>query len=172
MRHNLFGTKYFGMSEIEFRELTQVNRDELLEILNEDLLREHLIDHEYFDARSLNEWLKIKVKTDSLPGCRVRLIYIGGVLAGWCGIQPDDKGVELAIVISQQFWGVGVSIFKTMIAWAKELGHKEILCHLLDSRPSYKVLKRVAKKVHKTELLGRCFTTYCIEVDRFAGSKL
>ncbi|WP_444907666.1 N-acetyltransferase [Microbulbifer sp. SSSA008] len=149
-----------------------MNRDELLAVLNKDSLREHLIKHEYFDDQSLNEWIKFKLEVDSLTGCRVRLIYIGGVLAGWCGLQPDDSGFEMAVVISQQFWGSGLSVFKTMIGWAKELGHKEIVCHLLDSRPEYRALKRISKTVHKAELLGRCFTTYCIELDKYVQSKL
>ncbi|NER84389.1 MAG: GNAT family N-acetyltransferase [Leptolyngbya sp. SIO1D8] len=156
------------MSKIEFMDFNHVNPEDLLAILNEQKLREHLIDHAYFDAISLKEWIDVKVKIDSLPGCRVRAIYIGGALAGWCGIQPDDKGFELAIVISQKFWGSGISIFKTLMNWAKEFGHKEILFHLLESRPEYKALKKMATKVHKTQLLGRCFTTYYIAVDNGA----
>jgi len=87
-------------------------------------------------------------------------------LAGWCGIQPDNNGFELAIVISQRFWGCGLSIFSTLMCWAKELKHKEVLFHLLDSRREYKMLSKMANKVHSTQLLGRCFTTYYFLVDK------
>ncbi len=76
-----------------------------------------------------------KIQTGALSGCRIRAIYIDGKLAGWYGIQPDDNGFELAIVLSEKFWGFGITIFKIMMCWAKELGHKEIVFHLLDSRP-------------------------------------
>jgi len=126
------------MNEIEFIHFDKVNPEDFLPVVNEQALRKHLIDHASFDLISLREWMKEKAQTESLSGCRVRAIYIDGRLAGWCGIQPDDNGFELAIVISEKFWGFGISIFKTVMGWAKELGHKEILFHLLDSRPEYK----------------------------------
>jgi hypothetical protein len=152
------------MSEIEYVCFNEVNPEEFLEILNEDSLRTHLIDHPYFDSVSLQEWMKDKISIDANDGCLVRAVLIGGVLAGWCGIQPDDKGFEIAIVISQKFWGCGLPIFKNLMGWANELGHKEILFHLLDSRPEYKALNKMSTKVHKTELAGRYFTTYYFSV--------
>ena len=119
------------MSEIKFLCFNQVNSEDFLAIVNEDSLRTHLIDHPYFDATSLQAWMEDKINTDAIHGCRVRAVSIGGTLAGWCGIQPDDNGFELAIVISKKFWGFGIPIFKTLMYWAKELGHEEILFHLL-----------------------------------------
>lgn len=152
------------MSEIEYSYLDQVNIEELRVLLNENSLRAHLIDHPYFDSKSLQSWIVEKIRVDSLKGCRVRAIHIDGVLAGWCGIQPDDDGFELAIVISQNFWGFGILIFKALINWAEALGHTEILFHLLETRPEYKALKKIATKVRKTEKFGRFFTTYHIPV--------
>ena len=152
------------MSEIEFLCFNQVNPEHFLGVINEDSLRTHLIDHPYFDVASLQAWMEDKIKVDAVQGCRIRAVYIGGVLAGWCGIQPDDNGFELAIVISQKFWGFGIPIFKVLMCWANEMGHKEILFHLLESRPEYKALNRISTKVHKTEQLGRCFTTYHVPV--------
>ncbi len=155
------------MSNIEFLGLNHTNSADVLAVLNEPELRAHLIDHEYFDAISLQEWIGAKIKIDALPGCRVRVIYIDGVLAGWCGIQPDEQGFELAIVLSQRFWGMGIATFKILMGWAKELGHQEIRFHLLDSRPEYKALSKMASKVDKTQLFGRSFTTYYMAVDKW-----
>jgi hypothetical protein len=152
------------MSEIQFSYLDQVKSEDLIAVVNEDSLRTHLVDHPYFDAASLQVWIEGKIKLDAMNGCRIRAVYIGEVLAGWCGIQPDDKGFEIAIVISQRFWGFGIPIFKTLMCWASELGHKEVLFHLLDSRPEYKALNKMSTKVDKTELAGRCFTTYYLSV--------
>jgi len=152
------------MTNIEFLHFTQVDPGEFVAILNEDSLRTHLINHPYFDYTSLQAWMDDKAKIDALQGCRIRAVYIGGVLAGWCGIQPDDEGFELAIVITQRFWGTGISIFKTLLSWANELGHKEVLFHLLESRPQYRALNKMSTKVHKTEKMGRWFTTYHVPV--------
>lgn len=153
-------------SEIEFLCFTQVNPEDLMVVVNEDSLRTHLIDHPYFDTSSIQVWMKDKIITDAIQGCRIRAIFIRGSLAGWCGIQPDDNGFELAIVIRQRFWGFGIVIFKILMCWAKELGHKEILFHLLESRPEYKALNKMSTKVHKTELAGRSFTTYYVPVGK------
>ncbi|WDE14016.1 N-acetyltransferase [Thalassomonas haliotis] len=155
------------MSKIEFVSFNQVEPEDLLPIVNEPMLRKHLVDHPIFDSVSIKEWMDGKIKTGSIPGCRVRAVFIGGILAGWCGIQPDDNGFEIAIVISKSFWGFGISIFSSLMCWAKALGHKEIMFHLLETRPEYKALKSKATKVQKTELLGRNFTTYFISVDKW-----
>lgn len=160
------------MSAITFLHFHQVNPEDFMAVVNEDSLRTHLIDHPYFDAASFKAWVDDKINTDTTQGCRVRAVCIDGVLAGWCGIQPDDHGFELAIVLSKKFWGAGIVIFKTLMGWANELGHKEILFHLLESRPEYKVLSKISTKVHKTELAGRCFTTYHVAVSAYIDRNL
>lgn len=152
------------MSEIEYVKFEQVNPKDFLPVLNEPTLRTHLIAHAPFDTASVREWMDAKRQSGSLPGCRVRAAVIDDVLAGWCGIQPDDDGFEMAIVIAQEFWGFGISIFKTLMRWADELGHEEIVFHLLETRPEYRFLKGKALSVQKTELLGRSFTTYRMSV--------
>lgn len=159
------------MSEIKFLCFDKVIPEDLIAVVNEDSLRKHLIDHPYFDTTSIRSWMEDKIKTDTIKGCRIRAVIINGVLAGWCGIQPDNNRFELAIVISKRFWGFGIPIFKTLMNWAEELGHKEVLFHLLDSRPEYKFLKDIATNVHKTKLLGRCFTTYHLAVKSCAQSQ-
>ena len=157
------------MSEMEFVGFNDLNSEEFLTVVNEKSLRKHLIDHPHFDSISIREWMENKIKTESLPGCRIRAIYIREALAGWCGIQPDDNGFEIAIVIAKEFWGFGIPIFQKMMLWAKEMGHKEIVFHLLETHPEYKSLKRKATKVQKTELLGRSFTTHFVSVERWCA---
>lgn len=148
------------MNDVSYLRFDQVDSDELMAVLNEDSVRTHLVDHPYFDESSIQMWVEDKTSTDNMPGCKVRVIYIGETLAGWCGIQPDDNGFEIAIVISKKYWGYGIPIFKTLKLWALELGHKEVLFHLLDTRREYRGLAKMATKVSHTHLLGRNFTTY------------
>lgn len=148
------------MPNIEYLSFEQVEPQELMDPLNEDSLRAHLIQHPYFDTISIQAWIKDKIETDTIRGCRVRVVLIDGLIAGWCGIQPDNDSYELALVISKDFWGRGITIFKTLMQWASELGHKEVLFHLLETRREYKALAKMASKVQTSELLGRSFTTY------------
>lgn len=153
------------MKKINYVSFKDVNTLDWLKILNEAVLRRHLVEHDIFNEITINNWVKRKLDIDGMKGCRIRAIYFDKQLAGWCGIQPDVDGYELAIVLSSEFWGNGLSIFKTMMKWAKELGHQQVLFHLLDTRPQYKALNRIATKVKKSYLLGRQFITYYISVD-------
>lgn len=152
------------MNTIKYLKFEVSNPEDLINILNEDSLRKHLVEHPHFDSSNINEWINGKIKMSTAKGCRVRVISIEGKIAGWCGIQEDDEGFEIAIVISQKFWGYGIRIFKTIMSWAKELGHKEVLFHLLETRRSYKSLARMARKVSHRQLLGRNFSTYYLLV--------
>ncbi|MBF5057380.1 hypothetical protein Y5W_02674 [Alcanivorax sp. 521-1] len=158
------------MSNLELVDLTRVDSEDLLAVLNEAPLRKHLVDHACFDGDSVQEWVSEKRRLDALPGCRVRGILVDGKLAGWCGIQPDDHGFELAIVLSQRAWGLGIAVFRILMGWASEFGHEEVVFHLLGSRPEYRSLARMARKVHRSELLGRRFTTYHLLVARPVAS--
>ncbi|WP_299981867.1 GNAT family N-acetyltransferase [uncultured Pseudoteredinibacter sp.] len=152
------------MNTVKYLKFEDSSPKDLINILNEESLRKHLIEHPHFDSYNINEWISGKIETNAAKGCRVRVISIDGEIAGWCGIQEDDEGFEIAIVISQKFWGYGIRIFKTIMSWAKELGHKEVLFHLLETRRSYKSLARMARKISHRQLLGRNFSTYYLLV--------
>ena len=122
------------MQIIEYLSLDRADPTTLVGVLNEDALREHLVDHPYFDAESIRAWVADKLKVDATVGCKVRAVVIGGVLAGWCGIQPDGASFEIAIVLSKRFWGYGVPVFKHMMGWAQELEHEEVCFHFLETR--------------------------------------
>lgn len=148
------------MKNITYACFEDVDPTQLMSLLNQSDLREHLIDHPYFDSNSIQLWLDEKIKINNKEGCLIRAVNIDEELAGWCGIQPDEDGFELAIVISKSFWGNGVAIFKDLMRWSKDIGHKEVHFHLLDTRREYKSLKKMATKVTETKLLGHNFKTY------------
>jgi hypothetical protein len=152
------------MTALKYLPFHQVNVDEFLRVLNEQALRTHLIAHPYFDSLSLQVWMAEKAAIDQLAGYLIRAVMVDDQLAGWCGIQPDEEGVELAIVMTQNFWGKGIPVFKQLMCWADELGHTEIVFHLLDSRPRYQALNKMASKVKKTQRLGHGFTSYYLPV--------
>lgn len=86
------------------------------------------------------------------------------MLIGWCGIQLEGNNYELAIIIGSSHWGVGKRVFSDLMSWAKELGHKEVVIHLLDSRGEYQFLEKIAKEVSKCKIMKRDFTTYRLAV--------
>ena len=153
------------MSSVEYRTLNKVDPDPLLSLLNKKRIRSHLIDHQRFDSESLQLWIKTKIEMDASPGCRVRAIVVDGQCIGWCGIQNDNNDYEIAVVLDDNYWGLGPKIFRDLMAWAKELGHKTVSIHFLHTRPEYKFLKKIAQSVHESQILGSKFTTYTLAVE-------
>ena len=150
---------------IEYVNLSECNSDELISILNSADVRRHLMPHEPFTQTSLAPWIEQKNACDALAGCRVRGILINQQLAGWCGIQNDEPGYEVAIVLAKPFWGYGKPVFETMRAWAKAFGHRELIIHLHESRPGYKFLSRMsANKVTESTIGGNRFNSYRVPV--------
>ena len=153
------------MSQIKYLKFNEIDPNQFIPILNENSIREHLIHYDQFDSQSIHEWVKGKVEEDSIPGCRVRAVLVDNALMGWCGIQKEEKHFEIAIVIAQSAWGIGLSIYRDMMGWVKELQHEEVVIHLLESRPEYEFLKRKSSKTYETNMLGRTFRTYHLRVE-------
>ncbi|MCB1668421.1 MAG: N-acetyltransferase [Porticoccaceae bacterium] len=151
---------------IEYVKLDEVVSEDFIPLLNKENLRRHLVRHDLFNAEMVKDWIAGKVELDSSEGCKIRAVLIDSQLAGWCGIQSEDGKYEIAIVIDDRYWGVGVKIFRDVMAWAEELGHKTVFIHFLYSRPEYKFLRKIARNVFVSEFLGSQFTTYELEVEK------
>lgn len=153
-----------NMGTVAYPKFDTIDPNDLLFLLNNKNIRKHLIEHDLFTISTLTTWMQTKMDLDATSGCRVRGIKCGGKLAGWCGIQPEDGIYELAIILDDKFWGLGKRVFKDLMCWAKELEHEEVYIHFLHTRPEYKFLKKIAKNVYESELLGSTFTTYQLTV--------
>lgn len=149
---------------IEYVKLNDIDPGDFIPILNDQKIRKHLIEHDLFDVDTARSWVETKIETDSNEGCKVRAIVYEDRLVGWCGIQFEDGEYGMAIIIDQQFWGLGKVVFHDLMRWAKDLGHDEIFIHLRHSRPEYRFLRKTAKKVYERELLGEQFTVYLLPV--------
>ena len=152
------------MNIIEYRELDTVPAEQFIPILNNQKTRNHLMEHPQFDARSIQDWIEAKCNVNAISGCKVRAILHQGKLVGWCGIQQEASEYEIAIVMDQSSWGLGIRVFKDVMGWAKELGHQEVAIHFLHTRREYRFLKKIARRVYQRELLGNLFTTYVLAV--------
>ena len=153
------------MNCVEYIKLDEVSPKEFVLLLNKQNIRKHLIDHQLFDIETVKAWIETKIEVDSSKGCKVRAIVVNQQLAGWCGIQLEDGKYEIAIVIDNNYWGLGRKIFREIMVWAKEFGHKTVFIHFLYTRPEYKFLRKISKNVYKSELFGNKFTTYEIAVE-------
>ena len=153
-------------STIDYVKFDEIDPEELIPLLNRQKLRAHLIDHALFDRAMVESWIAGKNATDATCGCKVRAVLVNAQLAGWCGIQFEEGNYEMAIVLDERQWGVGIRIFQDMLLWAKGFNHKTVVIHLLHTRPDYKFLRKLATNVYQTKLHGSRFTTYEIDVNK------
>ena len=152
------------MDNVEYIRFNEINPNDFLPLLNSPKIRKHLIEHELFTIDTLTDWMNSKVQVNAISGCKIRAILCTDELVGWCGIQFEDGKYEIAIIIDDKFWGLGRRVFKDMMDWAKEMGHKEVCINFLHTRPDYKFLNKLAKSVTQTELFGSKFTCYQLTV--------
>lgn len=152
------------MSDIEYLGFDALEPKAFLALLNRAKVRRHLVKHQQFDEPAAAEWVAQKLSIDSMPGCRLRVVSLDGELAGWCGIQPDADGFELAVVLDEGYWGIGLKVYKTMMSWAQAFGHDFVNIHLLSSRPEYRFLQKMAASVTRSEWQGEAFVSYRIAV--------
>jgi RimJ/RimL family protein N-acetyltransferase len=139
--------------------------EEWIELLNSSLVRKHLIEYPPFTTETLRSWIQGKVKKDQEPGCRIRAIHSAGELVGWCGIQLESGNYELALVLSPEYWGHGREVMHQVIKWARELGHRQLLAHLPQTRPQTKALERLfGQPVGVSKVQGHVFNTYRIKI--------
>ena len=152
------------MIDYDYVQINQLDRSDLLTMLNKSKVREHLIEHPQFDLDSLDSWIADKNEMNATRGCRVRGIVSNSSVAGWCGIQLQDGNYEIAIVLDEQYWGLGKQVFTDIMSWAKELGHEQIYIHFLHTRPEYRFLRKISQNVFESLMHGQKFTTYQLVV--------
>ncbi len=152
------------MNKLDYLTLDSVVPAEFVPLLNKASVRQHLIEHPLFDDASVSVWLKAKQQVDATPGCKVRAIRVDGAWAGWCGIQSEQGRYEIAVILDNQYWGLGRQVFTEVMGWAKGFGHQTVYIHFLHTRREYRFLSRMARQVTTSELMGNRFTTYEISV--------
>ncbi len=155
------------MQKISYKKIDQTNHTELIQVLNNQENRKHLINHPLFDKETTIKWINEKQKVDATQGCKVRSIYLDDKLVGWCGIQKENEKYEIAIILDKKSWGIGKKVFFDMIAWAKELKHKTLLIHFLHTRNRYKFLKKLSVNSFETDIFGEKFISYELDLDLF-----
>ncbi len=154
-----------AMNRPEYLPLDCVPPAEYLPLLNKGRVRQHLIDHPLFDEVAVAAWLAAKLEVDATPGCKVRAIRVNGQLAGWCGLQFEQGQYEIAVVLDDSCWGLGRQVFAEVMGWARAFGHQTVYIHFLHTRPEYRFLRKIARQVTTSEMMGNRFTTYELVVD-------
>src|SRR3989442_9874508 len=74
-----------------------------------------LADPEPISPDQLRDWVAGKEAITQQQGFGPQAILIDGDFAGWGGIEPDDAGASISLVLSPAFWGHGHRILDVLL---------------------------------------------------------
>ncbi len=102
--------------EIEFRRLDEVNKEELIDLMNNPLVRRQLpLAKDVFDDKAYQKFIQIKNNLWKEHGYGPWAFFINKKFVGWGGLQYEEGGPDLALILHPKYWGTGKIIYKQII---------------------------------------------------------
>jgi len=150
---------------IEFKNLAAVDRADIIELMNNPLVRRQMpLTCDNFDEADYEAFIAGKQELWDEHGYGPWAFVIDGRFAGWGGLQPEGEDVDLAIVLHPDFWGMGKSIYDLIIEYAfEERGFESVIILLPPSRTRVKgVLRLGFEPDGEMEIAGERFIRYSL----------
>ena len=137
---------------IEFIRLTQVNKKDIIELMNNPKVVKHMpLASSKFDDKAYKKFIEEKETIWKKYGFGPFGFIIDKNFIGWGGLQPEQNDIEIAMVLNPNYWGYGRKIYERIINSAfHELKLKSIIILL---PPSRKHIKGILKLGFKREAL-------------------
>ncbi|MEM7066006.1 MAG: GNAT family N-acetyltransferase [Cyanobacteria bacterium P01_B01_bin.77] len=151
---------------IEFRELGTVEISDLVELMNNPLVRRHMpLSNDNFGVRECETFLSKKKALWTEYGYGPWAFFIDDKFAGWGGLQPEDGYPDLALALHPNYWGVGNILYKKIVQRAfGEMKLKAISALLPVTRKSANSLLILGFRQHGTVTLeNKQFNRYLLE---------
>lgn len=133
------------MESIKLVRLTEINRYEIIELMNNQLVRRQmpLLDGE-FNNNDCEKFIANKEQLWSEHGYGPWAFIVGKRFAGWGGLQPENGEADLALVLHPDFWGLGKQLYTTIVSKAfGEMGLKSITVLFPPTRSNVNALLRL-----------------------------
>ncbi len=107
------------MAQIEFERLTEIEKSELIHLMNHPLVRRQMpLLKGNFDESACDRFIAAKEKLWVEHGFGPWAFIVDGKFAGWGGVQPENGMIDLALVLHPTFWGIGKTLFLKIIQFA------------------------------------------------------
>lgn len=141
---------------IEFKRLTEVEASEIIELMNNTLVRRQMpLLKGDFTEESCEKFVAGKEKLWKEHGYGPWAFIIDDTFAGWGGLQPEEGEADLALVLHPDFWGVGKVLYKMIIDRAfGEMGLDSVVVFFPPSRTRIKGFLRLGFKKDKEVKVG------------------
>ena len=131
--------------KIECKRLNDINKSEIIELLNHPLVLRHMpLVKDCFDDAAYDVFILAKEKLWTDHGYGPLAFVVDGKFIGWGGLQYEEGDADLALVLHPNYWGIGKSIYEIIIKKAfVDMGLESITALLPPSRKSIKGLKKL-----------------------------
>ena len=151
---------------IELRRLTEIDKSEVIELMNNSLVRRHMpllkggfrdVDYDALIAAKERLW------TDF--GYGPWAFVVDGRFAGWGGLQPENGEADLSLVLHPDYWGIGKTIYAEIMDRAIEkMGFETVTLLLPPTRKRTKGLSRMGfRKDGELVVGGERFIRYRLD---------
>ena len=130
---------------VEFRRLTEVAADDLIELFNDPDVRRHLpLARGRFSAEDCTRFVAAKERMWADHGYGPWAFFVDGRFAGWGGLQPEGPDADFGLVLHPRYWGLGPTLARTILERAfGEMGHPSVIVLLPPSRTRIRALSRM-----------------------------
>lgn len=124
-----------------------------------------LADPEPMSPDDLRGWVAEKEAITQQHGFGPQAILLDGHFAGWGGIEPDDAGASISLVLFPAFWGRGHQVLDVLLEEAfGGLGLPYVLVEFPPSRTRIRGLLRLGfREVGERTIVGERFIVYRLD---------
>ncbi len=154
-------------STITFVPLSSIDLEELRALNTDPQVMRHmpLADPGPMSPDELRDWVAGKEAITQQHGFGPQAILLDGDFAGWGGIEPDDAGASISLVLSPAFWGRGREILNVLLEEAfGRLGLPYVLVEFPPTRTRVRGLLRLGfREVGDRTIEGERFVVYRLE---------
>ncbi len=135
----------YKKKEIIFKRLDQVDKQEIIALMNNPLVRRQLpLAKKAFDDTEYANFIKTKNNLWEEHGYGPWAFFVNKKFVGWGGLQFEQGDPDLALILHPNYWGIGKLIYECIIDRAfNEMGFDSITILLPTSRKHSKALLRL-----------------------------
>lgn len=148
---------------IVFKRLSEVDRADLIDLMNHPQVRRHLpLAKGSFGPAECEEFIAAKERLWEEHGYGPWAIEVDGEFAGWGGLQPEGEDVDLGLVLHPKSWGLGRILYREFISLAfDKLGFESVTVLLPLSRTRVSGVLELGFEIDgEVDIAGQRFTRY------------
>lgn len=151
---------------IEFKRLTEIEKSEIIELMNHPLVRRQMpLTSDNFDESDCEAFIAAKERLWTDHGYGPWAFVVEDQFVGWGGLQPENGEADLGLVLHPRHWGLGKVLYDEIIERAfGEMEFETVTVLLPPTRQRIKGLLRLGfREDGELEVGGERFIRYRLD---------